>query len=72
VGQPDQGYRNRYNHIDCGHKKELLFVLNDGQLLLLSTPGSKSLPDVQKTETLFISEKLQLPFGLPISLYLLL
>jgi hypothetical protein len=72
VGQPDQGYRNRYNHIACGHKKEFLFVLNDGQLLLLSTPGSKSLPDVQKTETLFISEKLQLPFGLPIRLYPLL
>ena len=27
VGQPDQGYRNMYNLIECGHKKELSFVL---------------------------------------------
>ena len=83
-----QGYTNKYNLISCERKRELLSVLEKGpglhSIYLFDTPGSSSncrkvywidtnLSDMQKIrEHLFISQALQLPFGLSIRLYLFL
>ena len=104
----DQGYRKRYNLIDCGHKKQFLCVLNKktcrnvstgatgtttiapnpiptGRFCSLSQRLHQTFPCGYISDTivqigqtcsnqrpLLISQKIQLPFGLSIILYLFL
>ena len=73
-----QGYRNRYNIFDYGHKKELSWVLkkkswsNSAIIVLHQTPGQirGNLAKMSKSKSLFISQTLQLPLHLSIIVYL--